>query len=79
MDCAWIGCARANPERAAIVVNMRMIVPSVFRFARGGSLGDHTTIVPDYGSRLSRIWPWWSVSRRAWSKHGTIPTGVHSP
>ncbi|SIT53803.1 hypothetical protein BQ8794_130287 [Mesorhizobium prunaredense] len=57
MDCAWIGCARANPERAAIVVNMRMIIPSVFRFARGGSLGDHSTIVPGYGSRPTWRWP----------------------
>ncbi|TIX75725.1 MAG: hypothetical protein E5V27_31185, partial [Mesorhizobium sp.] len=46
------GFTDQNFTGIAIVVNMRMIVPSVFRFARGGSLGDHTTIVPDYGSRF---------------------------
>ncbi|WP_287201209.1 hypothetical protein, partial [Mesorhizobium sp.] len=67
VDCAWIGCAKANPERAAIVVNMRMIVPSVSVLLEEDHL---VTTQPSCRIMVpgpSRISLWSSLSRRAWS------------
>ncbi|CAH2404531.1 hypothetical protein MES4922_360151 [Mesorhizobium ventifaucium] len=66
MDCAWIGCARANPERAAIVVNMRMIILSVLRLLEEDHLVTRQPLCRIMVPGPSWRWPsvGWKGSRR---------------